>query len=111
MQEFYDRVILGDMDDDGLATDGNACVDIRDLAKAHVLAAQKAEAGGERIIISSGEFLLSLSTNESLMPLNSFQRLTIGKNLVRRSRRLIFLELALTPNLIQSISPTLLLPL
>lgn len=56
MQEFYDRVILGDMDDDGLATNGNACVDIRDLAKAHVLAAQKAEAGGERIIISSAPY-------------------------------------------------------
>ena len=63
MQEFYDRVILGDMDDESLANTGNACVDIRNLAQAHVLAAQKAEAGGERIIISSGE-LSAFAVNE-----------------------------------------------
>ena len=31
-------------------------IDVRDLAEAHVLAIQKPEAGGERIIVSQGPF-------------------------------------------------------
>ncbi|KZV66777.1 D-lactaldehyde dehydrogenase [Peniophora sp. CONT] len=36
---------------------GEGWIDIRDIALAHVLAAQKAEAGGERIIVSAGDFV------------------------------------------------------
>ncbi|KAJ7869111.1 D-lactaldehyde dehydrogenase [Mycena olivaceomarginata] len=37
---------------------GGACwVDVRDLARAHVLALLKAEAGGERIIVSAGAYV------------------------------------------------------
>ena len=32
-------------------------IDVRDVALAHVLALQKEEAGGERIIISSGKWV------------------------------------------------------
>ncbi|VDC00846.1 unnamed protein product [Peniophora sp. CBMAI 1063] len=32
-------------------------IDVRDIALAHVLAAQKPEAGGERILISAGDFV------------------------------------------------------
>jgi nucleoside-diphosphate-sugar epimerase len=36
---------------------GGAWIDVRDLAIAHRLALEKAEAGGERIIVSAGSFV------------------------------------------------------
>ncbi|VDB84652.1 unnamed protein product [Peniophora sp. CBMAI 1063] len=38
-------------------TRGEGWIDIRDIALSHVLAAQKSEAGGERIIVSAGDFV------------------------------------------------------
>jgi len=53
MVDFY-NTIVGKKPENVLTGPGAAWIDVRDLAKAHVLAAQKAEAGGERIIISRG---------------------------------------------------------
>ncbi|THH19273.1 hypothetical protein EW146_g1844 [Bondarzewia mesenterica] len=54
MQEFFNAVVKGTKDNKTLQTEGSAWVDVRDLSLAHVLAGEKAEAGGERIIVSAG---------------------------------------------------------
>jgi nucleoside-diphosphate-sugar epimerase len=36
---------------------GSCWIDVRDLGRAHVLALLKAQAGGERIIVSAGPFV------------------------------------------------------
>ncbi|KAF8877683.1 hypothetical protein BD779DRAFT_1237798 [Infundibulicybe gibba] len=46
--------VPGIRDNEALATDGVAWVDVRDLAEGHVRALEREEAGGERIIISGG---------------------------------------------------------
>jgi nucleoside-diphosphate-sugar epimerase len=43
---------MGGKSMDTLATSGSAWIDVRDLAQARVLAIEKSEAGGERIIVS-----------------------------------------------------------
>ncbi|KAL6299273.1 NAD-P-binding protein [Sparassis latifolia] len=55
MHELFFAVFEGAKDKATLAT-GSSWVDVRDLADAHVLALVKAEAGGERIIISGGAY-------------------------------------------------------
>lgn len=54
MQEFFNTVVKGVKDDAALKTLGSAWVDVRELANAHVLAAETPEASGERIIVSAG---------------------------------------------------------
>ncbi|GJE89213.1 aldehyde reductase [Phanerochaete sordida] len=54
MFAFWDAVIKGNKSMEELATEGQSWVDVRDLAHAHALALQRPEAGGERIIVSSG---------------------------------------------------------
>lgn len=54
MLAFWDAVIKGNKTMEELATEGQSWVDVRDLAVAHVLALKREEAGGERIIVSSG---------------------------------------------------------
>ncbi|KAA1477465.1 D-lactaldehyde dehydrogenase [Dentipellis sp. KUC8613] len=56
MLDFFKAVVKGAKTNDELASQGSALIDVRDLGLAHVLAAQKAEAGGERIIVSGGPF-------------------------------------------------------
>lgn len=56
MQEFFNTVVKGVKDDAALKTLGSAWVDVRELANAHVLAAETPEASGERIIVSAGAF-------------------------------------------------------
>ncbi|TFY66463.1 hypothetical protein EVG20_g4630 [Dentipellis fragilis] len=56
MLDFFNAVVKGTKTNDELASQGSALIDVRDLGLAHVLAAQKAEAGGERIIVSAGPF-------------------------------------------------------
>ena len=46
-------------DEETVLRDGGSWIDVRDVALAHILAAQKQEAGGERIIISAGDFVWS----------------------------------------------------
>lgn len=53
---WYDVVVVGGQPEDFLKT-GLAFIDVRDVAKAHVLALEKEAAGGERIIISAGPFI------------------------------------------------------
>jgi nucleoside-diphosphate-sugar epimerase len=55
MSDLYNTV-TGKKSDDFLIGPGNAWVDVRDLAKAHVLAAQREEAGGERIVVAGGKY-------------------------------------------------------
>lgn len=50
--EFYNTVIARSA---STAKLGNAWIDVRDLAEAHVRGLERAEAGGERIIVSAGE--------------------------------------------------------
>ncbi|KAJ3772324.1 D-lactaldehyde dehydrogenase [Lentinula raphanica] len=57
--DWYNSVVRPDMGGkslDEIAMVGNAWIDIRDVALAHVLALQKEEAGGERLIILEGDF-------------------------------------------------------
>ncbi|KAJ3712142.1 D-lactaldehyde dehydrogenase [Lentinula raphanica] len=57
--DWYNSVVRPDMGGkslDEIAMVGNAWIDIRDVALAHVLALQKVEAGGERLIILEGDF-------------------------------------------------------
>ncbi|KAE9390117.1 D-lactaldehyde dehydrogenase [Gymnopus androsaceus JB14] len=57
--DWYNTVATSDMGGkslDALANVGAGWVDVRDIALAHVLALTKDEAGGERLLISKGEF-------------------------------------------------------
>ncbi|CCM04248.1 uncharacterized protein FIBRA_06415 [Fibroporia radiculosa] len=56
MHMWYSNVIEGSLNAYQLATMGSVWVEVRDLADAHVLAIQKPEAGGERIIVSAPPF-------------------------------------------------------
>ncbi|THH17591.1 hypothetical protein EW146_g3264 [Bondarzewia mesenterica] len=56
MQEFFNAVVKGTKDNKTLQTVGSAWVDVRDLGLAQVLAGEKEEAGGERIIVSAGPY-------------------------------------------------------
>ncbi|KIK63983.1 hypothetical protein GYMLUDRAFT_40198 [Collybiopsis luxurians FD-317 M1] len=58
--DWYNAVVRPDSGGkslESLATGGGGFVDVRDIALAHVLALQKEKAGGERLIISQGEFV------------------------------------------------------
>jgi hypothetical protein len=52
---FWYKAIFGQISDEELAKFGSCWVDVRDLALAHVLALEKEEAYGQRIIVSAGE--------------------------------------------------------
>lgn len=56
MLDWYNTVVKGTRPEEQLTSISSCYVDVRDLGVAHVLALQKAEAGGERIIVSTGEW-------------------------------------------------------
>ena len=56
MQSMYDTLVKGEKDTEALAAPAGSWIDVRDVARAHALAVQIAEAGGNRIIISAGVF-------------------------------------------------------
>ncbi|KAI0056652.1 D-lactaldehyde dehydrogenase [Artomyces pyxidatus] len=56
MDGFYKAVVEGAQDAAALASNSGSWIDVRDIAKAHVLAGEKAEAGGQRIIVSAGAY-------------------------------------------------------
>ena len=56
MQSMYDTLVKGAKDTEALAAPAGSWIDVRDVARSHALAAQVAEAGGNRIIISAGVF-------------------------------------------------------
>lgn len=73
--DWYNSVVRPDMGGKTLeviTTVGGGWVDVRDIALAHVLALQKNEAGGERLLISKGEFVYQdFSTSVYLFRLSS----------------------------------------
>lgn len=56
---------------DTVSTIGGGYVDVRDIALAHALALMKEEAGGERLLISKGEFVFQ-DFSEYLCRMRSF---------------------------------------
>ena len=56
LQHLYLGVIHG-RDAETVFPRGEGWIDIRDMALSHVLAAQKPDAGGERIIVSAGDWV------------------------------------------------------
>ena len=56
LQHLYMGVVFSRDAETSFAASGG-WIDVRDIALAHVLAVQKPEAGGERIIISAGDFV------------------------------------------------------
>ncbi|KAI0063643.1 D-lactaldehyde dehydrogenase [Artomyces pyxidatus] len=56
MDNFYKAVVDGSQDAAKLASNSASWIDVRDIAKGHVLAGEKGEAGGQRIIVSAGEY-------------------------------------------------------
>ena len=57
LQHFYLGVIHG-RTEDTMFRPGSGWIDVRDVALAHVLAMKKEAAGGQRIILSAGDFIL-----------------------------------------------------
>ncbi|KAJ3786733.1 D-lactaldehyde dehydrogenase [Lentinula aff. detonsa] len=71
--DWYNSVVRPDMGGktiEAITTIGGGWVDVRDIALAHVLALQKQEAGGERLLISKGEFVYQdfIDTANALSP-------------------------------------------
>ncbi|GJE86708.1 aldehyde reductase [Phanerochaete sordida] len=56
MLDWYDTVVKGTRPEEQLTSVSSCFVDVRDLGLAHTLALEKEEAGGERIIVSSGQW-------------------------------------------------------
>lgn len=56
MQLFYNNVVLGPTSPSTLTTASNCWVDVRDIAEAEVRAAEREACGGERIVVSGGEY-------------------------------------------------------
>ena len=52
--ELFDALYKNTKCDDELVVSKNSWVDVRDVAAAHVVALEKQEAGGERILFSAG---------------------------------------------------------
>jgi len=52
--------------DEEVAASNRSWVDVRDIAEAHVVALEKPEAGGERILFSAGKLSLPLRAIQGL---------------------------------------------
>jgi len=70
LQKWYQMVVIGSPDTKEAFSDSNSSVDVRDTALAHVLALEKDEAGGKRIITSAGGYNWQelVDTANSLFP-------------------------------------------
>ncbi|RDX45050.1 NAD(P)-binding protein [Lentinus brumalis] len=55
---WYDHIVKGDLTGEALTRNGYSYVDVRDLARAHVLALIVPEAGGERFLICAGSCVM-----------------------------------------------------
>lgn len=58
--EWYGVLYENAKDGEAAAISKYSWVDVRDVAEAHVVALEKPEAGGERILFSAGKFCLPL---------------------------------------------------
>lgn len=56
MQTFCNNAVLGPTSPSTLNTASNCWVDVRDIAEAEVRAAEREACGGERIVVSGGEY-------------------------------------------------------
>lgn len=56
VRQLYEVLYKNSMETEELATHSNYWVDVRDVAKAHMLAAKTPAAGGERFIVNHGAF-------------------------------------------------------
>lgn len=54
---FYDAIFTKKKTPEELAGVQGSFVDVRDVARAHVRALEVGKAGGERVIVSAGEFI------------------------------------------------------
>ena len=52
---WYEVLFKNSKTDEKLVTSADSWVDVRDVAEAHVVALEKPEAGGERILFSAGK--------------------------------------------------------
>ncbi|KAF5376911.1 hypothetical protein D9615_007319 [Tricholomella constricta] len=77
-RQWYETVLVDGKSKDFLTKQGSAYIDVRDVAETHVLALEKEAAGGERIIISAGEFLLDVANALSPSPIPSHPSLPVG---------------------------------
>ncbi|KAF8060711.1 D-lactaldehyde dehydrogenase [Lyophyllum atratum] len=81
-RQWYDTVLVEGKPKDFLTTQGSAWIDVRDVAEAHVLALEKEEAGGERIIISAGSYVwqdwIDAANSLSPSPIPSHTPLPVG---------------------------------
>ena len=68
--KFWWDAVVGHLFPPEMALNGSqSWIDVRDVALAHVLALQKEEAGGERIIVSSGKWVWQdWGTSHSALP-------------------------------------------
>lgn len=58
--ELFQALFKNSKNDEQLVAGTNSWVDVRDVAEAHVVALEKPEAGGERILFSAGKLFLLL---------------------------------------------------
>ena len=65
--EWYKVLYDNSRTDEALVTSANAWVDVRDIAEAHVIALEKPEAGGERILFTAGKPSSPLALSEDLI--------------------------------------------
>ncbi|KAI0081481.1 D-lactaldehyde dehydrogenase [Panus rudis PR-1116 ss-1] len=56
MDEYYAYVLHGKAGPNTATLDGNCWVDVRDVALAHVVALRKSGSGGQRLIVSAGQY-------------------------------------------------------
>jgi nucleoside-diphosphate-sugar epimerase len=56
--EWFDALYKNSKDDERVVASASSWVDVRDIAEAHVVALEKPEAGGERILFSTGRHSL-----------------------------------------------------
>ncbi|KAF7975442.1 hypothetical protein HWV62_9579 [Athelia sp. TMB] len=72
---WYQTVLTSNSPTDDFKT-GNCWVDVRDLAQGHLRALEKAEAGGERIVLAQGSFVWQDFLNEAnALPKETLARL------------------------------------
>ncbi|PPQ80464.1 hypothetical protein CVT25_001782 [Psilocybe cyanescens] len=70
LELWYNYVVAGILSSKDALSDSESWVDVRDIALAHVLALEKSEAAGERIVITEGGFIWQewLAAANSLTP-------------------------------------------
>ena len=66
--ELFKVLYENSKDEKQLTVSVNSWVDVRDVAEAHVVALEKPEAGGERILFAAGKYSLPLRVTRTQLP-------------------------------------------